>query len=353
MLGKLHWLGLLVAGIAALVPTPVAAHQKWFVEPDQFLLETGAILSWRTALGLGVAFAALGAALLVDRLIRRAPLPSELSERLQSAEERLTRLYDWVPLVFGIHVAIPLLVMGIQLEFIAPNLDLRPNGIGGFLALGEIVVALSLIYGALTRYGALLLMALVVAGIPVFGLENVAEHVVYIGIAIFFYILGRGPFSVDGLLGLNRPRNAAHIRYAVPALRIGMGASILVLGFTEKLWNVPMGLAFLDAYPLNFFPAIGLSQINNEVFVIMAGVVEVTAGLLLMSGVLTRVAILVLWLPFNLTLPFLGWQELVGHLPLYGIMVVLLIFGTTQGMGVRHGINALARRRRVQLAEQR
>jgi uncharacterized membrane protein YphA (DoxX/SURF4 family) len=341
-------IGFVIAvSVAAALPSTAFAHEKWFVDQYAYPLQTNAILSWRTALGLCVALLTLGVAYMVERLIERARLPRDLSHRLAEAEERLVRLYDWVPLVLGLHVAVPLLVMGIQLEFIAPNLNLARDGLGAFLALAQIVVALSLIYGALTRYGALLLLLLLFVGVFVFGLENVIEHVVYIGVAVFFFILGRGPFSVDGLLGINHPRDPVLTPWAVPALRIGMGASILALGFTEKLWNVPMGLAFLQAYPLNFFPAIGMQFVTDEIFVIMAGVVEVTAGILLISGILQRFAILVLWLPFNLTLPLLGWQELVGHLPIYGIMVVLLIFGPEYGYTVRQGINALAGGRRV------
>jgi uncharacterized membrane protein YphA (DoxX/SURF4 family) len=348
MRNVLRYIGVLWIAVACLVPATALAHEKWFVEQEKYPLETGAILSWRTALGLGVALLVVGAAYGIERLLQRATLSRELSNRLAEAEDRLLRLYDWVPLVLGIHVAVPLLVTGVQLEFLAPNLELAPDGLGGLLALLQIVVALAFIYGALTRYGALVLVGLVLVGGVIFGVENVAEHVVYVGIAAFFYILGRGPFSVDGLLGISRPRDPALTPYAVPALRIGLGASIAVLGFTEKLWNLPMGLAFLERYPFNFFPAIGLPMITNEVFIIMAGVVEVTAGLLLISGWLTRVAILVLWLPFNFTLPLLGWQELVGHLPIYGIMVVLLIWGTQRGYSVRAGISSLARGRRVE-----
>lgn len=30
------------------------------------------------------------------------------------------------------------------------------------------------------------------------------------------------------------------------------------------------------------------------------------------------------WLPFNLTLTVFRWEELVGHLPFYGVMALLL-----------------------------
>jgi hypothetical protein len=92
------------------------------------------------------------------------------------------------------------------------------------------------------------------------------------------------------------------------------------------LWNVPLASAFLDNHNFNFMPALGL-DVSQETFILIAGTVELTLGLLLMSGAFLRLAILVVWLPFNLTLPLLGWRELVGHLPIYGIMALLLVYG--------------------------
>jgi hypothetical protein len=88
-----------------------------------------------------------------------------------------------------------------------------------------------------------------------------------------------------------------------------------------------MGVEFLERYPLNFFPAIGFAGISNADFILIAGTVELTFGLLLISGAFVRLMTLILWVPFNLTLPFLGWRELVGHLPIYGIMALLVIWG--------------------------
>ena len=35
---------------------------------------------------------------------------------------------------------------------------------------------------------------------------------------------------------------------------------------------------------------------------------------------------MIAWLPFNLTLTIFDWVELVGHLPFYGALAVLLIW---------------------------
>jgi hypothetical protein len=43
-----------------------------------------------------------------------------------------------------------------------------------------------------------------------------------------------------------------------------------------------------------------------------------------MSGVLPRLVIISMFVPFNLPLPFLPATELLGHLPIFAVMYVLL-----------------------------
>jgi hypothetical protein len=63
-------------------------------------------------------------------------------------------------------------------------------------------------------------------------------------------------------------------------------------------------------------------------FVYAAGITEATAGAALLCGYLPRVVILALWIPFNLGVPFLPPEELIGHLPVLATMYVLLVRGT-------------------------
>lgn len=70
-----------------------------------------------------------------------------------------------------------------------------------------------------------------------------------------------------------------------------------------------------------------ITDIDDTRFPLIAGAVELTVGLMLISGAYVRLVILVTLVPFNLTLPFLGWRELVGHLPTYGILALLLLWG--------------------------
>ena len=113
----------------------------------------------------------------------------------------------------------------------------------------------------------------------------------------------------------------------MPAVRIGVGLSLAFVAFTEKFANVPLGLAFLEEeYPLNFTGTLGV-PLTDEAFVLCAGAVELLVGLWLALGIFVREVVVVAWFPTNLTLTLFAWEELTGHLPIYGVMAVLLVWG--------------------------
>jgi uncharacterized membrane protein YphA (DoxX/SURF4 family) len=311
---------------------PGAAHQRWF-HPDGGRAFDPASVTDPASLA-AVTFALVATAV-VYLLWRRSgqrsliPGPETLADH-----ERQAVLLGVVPLVLALHVAIPLLVSGLQLQLFVPNLSFAAPGpvrlrsaLGALVALGEIAVGLALVYGLLTRLAALLLALLWLVGAAVFGPFLLVEQALFLGMAAFFLVTGRAAFSVDAALGW--PLGGPLVRlapYAIPALRVSAGVGLAAVALGEKVWNVSYGESFLAAYPLNVLAAVGL-PVSDRAFILLAGVVELTAGLLLVSGAFVREAILVLWLPFNLTLAIFGWRELVGHLPIYGAMAVLLVWG--------------------------
>jgi len=301
-------------------------HERWFLDDRLYPVQFEQAVSPATWFALGIALATTIVAVLVWRMIgRRELVPGPIA--LGMTWENYQRLMSWMPLVIGIHAGAALLVSGVSARLFAPNLQLPWHIVGGLLGLAEIAVGLSFLYGALTRVGAVVLALTWLGGAFLFGPLRLIEHVFLLGIAFFLFASGRGPLSLDmAMERLHKPYERL-TPYAVPALRMLTGLSIVVLAFTEKLWNVPMGVAFLADHPFNFFPALGLNQIDDARFVLIMGTLELTLGMLLMSGVFVRLFILLAWVPFNLTLPFLGWSELIGHLPIYGIMGLLLIWG--------------------------
>jgi len=306
--------------------TAAVAHERWFVADQQFPVDFAAFFTARPWIPLGIAIGITVVAVALWRARGRRPeIPGPLAYGMPWDNYR--KLLSWMPLVIGVHTAAPLLISGVNLRLFVPNLALPRDFLGAVLGLGQIVVGLSLFYGALSRIGAVLLAGLWLAGVLVFGPVRLLEHTMYLGVAFFIFVTGRGPLAFDMALNrLHRPLEPL-VPYALPALRILTGIGIVVLAFTEKLWNLPMGLAFLQIHHFNFFPALGLPGIGDWEFLLIAGTVELTFGALLISGAFIRLVILLLWLPFNFTLPLLGWRELVGHLPMYGVLALLLIWG--------------------------
>jgi uncharacterized membrane protein YphA (DoxX/SURF4 family) len=309
-------------------------HERWFTDEALFPVHFDNWLAPHSIIPIAIAvFVTAIAMLLWKKRKNRNVVPGPIELGMPAANYE--SLLSWMPLVIGVHMGVTLLVSGLSMQLFIPNLVMPVNLLGGVLGLAEITIALSFIYGALTRIAAAALGALWIVGVIVFGPVRLLEHTEILGVAFFLFALGRGPLAFDRALEwLHKPVTRL-APYAVPVLRVSLGFGMALVAFTEKLWNLPMGLSFLAVHHFNFFPAIGLPAVDNTLFLIMAGTVELTVGLLLMSGAYTRLVILITLVPFNLTLPFLGWRELVGHLPTYGIMALLLIWGNTRPPGDR------------------
>jgi hypothetical protein len=301
-------------------------HERWFTDETKFPVQFD---TWSSAESLIPVAVAVGITVIATVIFnargRRSVVPGPIA--LGMPWENYVRLLTWVPLVIGVHMGVTLLVSGVSRQLFVPNLELPVNLLGGVLGMVEIAIALSFIYGALARPAAAALGVTWVIGVLIFGALRLIEHTEILGVAFFLFVTGRGPLAFDmALEKLNKPV-ASLIPYAVPVLRVSLGIGLTIIAFTEKLWNIPMGLAFLSEHHFNFFPYIGLSGIDDAKFLLIAGTVELLVGLMLIAGTYVRLIIIVTLIPFNLSLPFLGWRELVGHLPTYGILALLLLWG--------------------------
>lgn len=299
------------------------AHEKWFHkgawEPTD----------WRNPMKpptvfliAGVVVITILAALVRRRLARPNVFPGPVA--LGADPEGITRFYAWVPVILAIHVALPLLLYGIQGYLFAPHLKL-PGVWQYWLGLIQVGAAIALFYGGLTRLAAIGIGVAWLIGIGVFGLEPMLENSHYLGFAAFFFLAGRGPFSVDHLLFPHLDPPSHMMRLAPSALRIGVGISLIMVAFTEKLANPALAQSFLKQYELNFTAALGIPM-SDATFALCAGSVELLVGLFVLFGLFPRLIILIAWLPFNLTLTIFGWVELIGHLPFYGALAFLLVW---------------------------
>jgi hypothetical protein len=299
------------------------AHEKWFIEDGAFPNVIGSAFG-RPAVWFVVAAVAFFLVAYTLWRIRgqQGFLPGP--ELFGAAPERRSALYSLVPFILGVHLAVPLLIAGVSGTLLSPHLEMT-GAWPYLLGLVQTGVALSLFYGGFARAAALVLAALWLLGFLVVSPVAMLENIHILGFAAFFFLNGRGPLSIDRLIFPRLEPATRLVRLAVPALRVAAGIGFIVVAFTEKLANLPLALAFLERYDLNFSATMGL-PISDTVFILGAGAVELAIGLLLVFNVFVRETIIVAWLPFNLTLTVFNWVELVGHLPFYGIMALLLVW---------------------------
>jgi uncharacterized membrane protein YphA (DoxX/SURF4 family) len=313
----------ILAASLALAPAAALAHERWFVPKDeQPPTDWGALFSLPVLLAL---LSGAGTVVLLAWLQRR------LGDPLWPRPPFFQRMEPSAPAILGVQAAIAMIFAASRLQLFVPNIDLPHNALGYFVAGLAVVAAFSFITGVLTRVGALLTAMLFVAA---FGFatypEEVVEQVVFLGIAFYLVAVGRGVVRYGDRREEGRSELTDRmLPYALPVLRVCAGVSVLVLGFTEKLLNVQLGIEFLQEYPrFNVAQDVGIDWFTDRRFVLAIGIVEVTAGFALIAGFLPRLVILALWIPFNLGIAFLPPQELIGHLPILSTMYVLLVRGT-------------------------
>jgi hypothetical protein len=291
----------------------IRAHEAWFTDARppydwSFAVEPATLLL-------------IGAAVAVAVLWRLA------AERLPSPELPflwpLGRVSPYVPRLLGVHAGVSLLAQAAVGTYLAPSLDLPSSPFGSAVAIAEGFLGVWLITGYRIRTAAWLLVAAGPLGMPGYGVVPILERVDLLGVALFLALLPPAD-TPGGAVEVGPGR----VRLPMFALRMAAGGSLVILAFTEKLARPDLALALLDRYPaFNVLAAFG-APIDDLTFVRIAGAVELLFGLLLISGALPQVAVIVAGIPFNATLFFLGTPELIGHLPVYGTMLALLVYGS-------------------------
>lgn len=244
-------------------------------------------------------------------------------KELGATDNTLKLFYGWVPVILGIHIGVALLVNGVQGRLFFSNHHLEGT-FANWIGLTEILIALSLFYGGFARFAAVIIGFLWMLGISLIGWRPMLESIQYLGFASFFYLAGRGPYSIDRMLFPNIEPVASYTNNALLCLRIGVGLNFIILGFTEKLANIPFASSLLEQHPfLNF------TTIPNEIFVLLAGGLEVLAGLLIVLGIFPRTTALITLICMNASLTISNWNELIDYLPAYAALAVLLVWEPT------------------------
>ena len=293
----------------------IFAHQTWFEHRSQ-------AIDWSFA-AEPLTLALLGAAVL-------ATLVARMLARWRPGIDIpfFGRLAPWMPFAIRMHLAVSLVALLSLGFYLSPAMDLQADVAGILLGVVMAVTAIGMATGWHARAAAGLLVAAGPLGMLEFGFWAVAQRVDVLGLALFVLIAGPGRWSADFERGAALEMSAERAARAVWALRVAAGIGLIVVAFAEKLVAPDFALAFLAERPqFNIAQQVGLPLSHLE-FIRIAGSIEVLFGLLLISGALPQAVVLIAGIPFNATLFFFGINELAGHLPIYGAMLVLLVFGS-------------------------
>lgn len=310
-------------------PDPIA-HVKWFTDPaahptDWSLLATGPVLA-----AFVIALLAVAIAFVLQRRLREPAFVRALERSAAIA-----------PTVLGLHVGIALAVAAFIGILFSPNQRPDDSLLGHAILVLEAVCGVSLLLGLATRGGAALLAVLGIVAMQPFTFESILENVHILGIAIFLFIVGRGPLSLDRIRGVRPPtRHELAPTWALTLLRLCLGFGVAFTALTEKLLDPGLARALLDERPyLNVLRPLGL---GDPQFAYLAGLTELVVGAVIMSGQLTRPVIAAGAVLFTITLPVFGWSELLGHLPFYGIMFVLFMVPEADAWNARRRLRPAA-----------
>lgn len=289
------------------------AHVKWFTDPSRHPTDYSLLLSGPVIAAFVIALAAVAVASVLQRRGREP-------EMFRSLE----RFAGFGPLALGVHVGVALIAAALLGMLFVPSLRVVADDEGRLILGWELVVGIAIALGAGTRAAAVGLALLGVIAMLPFSFESILEQVHLLGAAAFLFIVGRGPVSVDGLLGQRRAleyENAPAV--ALTLLRIAMGFGVAFNALTEKLLDPGLSAQLLAERPeLNFVRGLG---VGDPQFAFLAGLIELVIGFVVMSGQLTRPVMAIGALLFTATLPLFGWLELIGHLPYYGMMLTLFL----------------------------
>jgi len=296
------------------LPLLASAHVKWFVrentEPlahaSKFSLAEPWVQIW-----VGIILTCITMALLLERY-----LPNPPEKLVTFAQNRRQQVPPPVSAAGGTRHAAD---CG-QGAILAPHLS-EESLFGLLLRFVQGGIGVLFIANMAVRLGAVLMVVLFLASTGLFGFITSLEYFNFLGIALFL-LLQSAPD--------NRGRS-----YALPVLRIHTGIALGVLAWTEKLIDPNLAICFLEKNQINFMKALGVHIFTDRVFVLCAGSTELIFAIIFILGLITRINTLALagfLVSSNLYFFLVGktdeaFLELSGHLPLFAVAIILILYG--------------------------
>lgn len=305
----------------ALSALPALAHVNWFVEEAapgvvaNYSVTDPVFLAWvAVALGMVAVSVWLDARLPVLRIV-----------------DTKTR-HDFME-ILRVFTGMSFLLTAYEGALLAPHHVMEGPVVTALLFL-QAGIGILLIANRWLKWTALLMLVLQTGVLITCGVAAALEYSIFVGIALFLLFNN-----------LSDPERRAHAKlYSVAALRIWTGISLFALAIGEKLAPTALGQSFVATYQWNFMQALGFDVFTDQFFVLSAGMVEAVIGVVLILGTTVRLAVFALSAMMaisNVVFILQGENEaalveFVGHMPIIGTALILLLLGYGQRLKITH-----------------
>ena len=313
----------LIIFLCVLYTPNTSAHVKWFVDTKTASVENFQayhLFDLPVLIWIGIMFVAISISIFLDM---KLPVI-----RIADSKTR----HDFIE-IMRIFTGMSLLLTAYEGALLAPHLAAHGQ-LGVAMIFLQAVIGIMLIGNRVIKFAALMMFVLFVGVIIQFGFLSALEYANVFGIGLFLLFNH-----------LSDSKLSEHIKtYSVDALRIFTGLSLVTLGVTEKLTGALYGQAFLADYQWNFMQMLGFDIFDDRLLVLSAGMSEVILGVVLILGTTTRLTMLAvsgLMLTSNIVFIIQGnndaaLKEFVGHLPIIGSALVLILLGYGQRLKITH-----------------
>ena len=257
-------------------------------------------------------------------------------ELFPDLQARLSSYGDHVPRILRVCVGWILLSSALGAEprfgidaftsptFLAPDLELSLLGSEwAWIRWAETILGLTILLGIYVRFFSFLLILLSLLGWYLFGEAIFAYLGAILGASIFLVLQGPGRHylplpTLNAFRGIqsflaNQPRQRAQA-----IMRILTGTTILYLGLFYKLMQPNLSMGIIEIYQLPILSA------HPEAFTLLMALVEVSAGILIIAGVLLRPLSIFLISAFSIFALLLP-ETPTAHILFYGVVLSCFI----------------------------
>lgn len=316
----------LFAFLSMLASFTAYAHVKWFVDTNTASVENfqpytftdTAVLVW-----IGVAFIIISISIFLDT---KLPTMGIVDTKIR---------HDFIELL-RIFTGMSFLLTAYEGAIVAPHL-VAHGGLGMIFVLLQALIGIMLLGNRFIQYAGILIFILFLGVIIQFGFLSALEYFNIFGIGLFLFL---NNLKTPELVEKYKP-------YSVDMLRICVGIALITLGITEKLTGAVYGQTFVADYQWNFMQALGFEMFTDRLFVLSAGISEIIIGIIVVLGTTTRLIVItvsVLMLTSNIVFIVQGHNlpartEFVGHLPIIGSALVLILLGYGQRLKITNLMN--------------